>query len=182
MVSPPVVKRHSVNDRDKLGCTALHWAALNDRAELMRWLMSNGADKDAKANDGHSPLHWAALKGHVLACKALLDAGCCVDMRDQWMFTPLIRAAQNGHCLVVVLLLRGGADPSLFDEEQHNALHWAVFHRHHVVVLSEVLPHGIARVRIRRDRHPWQRRAGRADADVLLAVVGRLVCSLRRHI
>jgi hypothetical protein len=134
VVSPPVVKRHSVNDRDKLGCTALHWAALNDRAELMRWLMSNGADKDAKANDGHSPLHWAALKGHVLACKALLDAGCCVDMRDQWMFTPLIRAAQNGHCLVVLLLLRGGADPSLFDEEQHNALHWAVFHRHHVVV------------------------------------------------
>ena len=100
----------------------------------MRWLMSNGADKDAKANDGHSPLHWAALKGHVLACKALLDAGCCVDMRDQWMFTPLIRAAQNGHCLVVLLLLRGGADPSLFDEEQHNALHWAVFHRHNAVV------------------------------------------------
>ena len=134
VVSPPVVVQHTVDDRDKLGCTALHWAALNDRAELMRWLMSNGADRDAKANDGHSPLHWAALKGHLHACKALLDAGCTVDMRDQWMFTPLIRAAQNGHLLVLLLLLRGGADPSLCDEEQHNALHWAVFHRHHVVV------------------------------------------------
>jgi ankyrin repeat protein len=50
------------------------------------------------------------------------------------MFTPLSRAAQNGHLLVLLSLLRGGADPSLCDEEQHNALHWAVFHRHHVVV------------------------------------------------
>ena len=72
VVSPPVVVRHTVDDRDKLGCTALHWAALNDRGELMRWLMSNGADRDARANDGHSPLHWAALKGHLHACKALL--------------------------------------------------------------------------------------------------------------
>ena len=134
LVSLPVVVRHTVNDCDKIGCTALHWAALNDRWELMRWLISNGADKDAKANDGHSPLHWAALKGHLHACKALVDAGCAVDMRDRWHFTPLIRAAQNGHVLVVLLLLRSGADASLVDEESHNALHWAVFHRHHLVV------------------------------------------------
>jgi len=134
IVSAPRVVRHSVQDVDKIGCTALHWAALNDRSHLMRWLVNNGADKDAKANDGHSPLHWAALKGHLSACKALLDAGCNVDERDQWHFTPLIRAAQNGHVLVVLLLLRGGADASLVDEEKHNSLHWAVFHRHHVVV------------------------------------------------
>lgn len=134
MVSAPVVVRHTVDDRDKIGCTALHWAALNDRTELMKWLMTMGADKDAKATDGHSPLHWAALKGHIGACKTLLDAGCTVDERDQWQFTPLIRAAQNGHVLVVLLLLRGGADPTLVDEEMHNSLHWAVFHRHHIVV------------------------------------------------
>lgn len=134
MVCEPVVIRRTVDDKDNLGCTALHWAALNDRAELMRWLMTQGADKDAKANDGHSPLHWAALKGHLHACKALVAAGCRVDERDQWRFTPLIRAAQNGHILVLLLLLRNGADPGLVDEEQHNSLHWAVFHRHHVVV------------------------------------------------
>jgi ankyrin repeat protein len=47
-------------------------------------------------------------------------------------FTPMIRAAQNGHLVVVLLLLQEGADPLLFDNEQHNCLHWAVYHRHHM--------------------------------------------------
>ena len=134
IVEKPQVIRHTVDDRDKIGCSALHWAALNDRHELMLWLINHGADKDAKANDGHTALHWAALKGHLRACKVLLDAKCAVDERDEWHFTPLIRAAQNGHVLVVLLLLRGGADAGAVDEELHNSLHWAVFHRHHAVV------------------------------------------------
>ena len=44
MVSDPVVIQRTVDDRDNLGCTALHWAALNDRSELMRWLMGQVCD------------------------------------------------------------------------------------------------------------------------------------------
>ncbi len=49
-------------------------------------------------------------------------------------FTPIIRAAQNGHLVVALLLLQEGADPLSVDNELHNCLHWAVFHRHHMWV------------------------------------------------
>jgi ankyrin repeat protein len=45
-----------------------------------------------------------------------------------------MRAVQGGHILAVLLLLRYGASTSIVDHEGHGALHWAVFHRHHVVV------------------------------------------------
>ncbi|KAJ1481393.1 ankyrin repeat-containing domain protein [Baffinella frigidus] len=142
---PPAVIKYGVNDRDAIGCTALHWAALNDRVSLMKLLIQNGAELTVPGNDGHTAMHWAALKGHIAAVTLLARADvnardnwkftawegtrADVNARDNWKFTAVTRAAQNGHLLVVLGLLQAGADPSLCDDEKHNALHWAVYHR-----------------------------------------------------
>lgn len=134
MVTLPTALKYGADDRDKIGCSAMHWAALNDRCDIITVLARHKADVNVKGNDGHSPLHWAALKGHVKAAQLLVQIGANVDAVDNWEFTPLIRASQNGHLLVVLLLLQEGADASMIDNEAHNALHWAVYHRHHLVV------------------------------------------------
>ena len=123
-----------IDDKDNIGCTALHWAALNDKVNVMKWLIKEGADLNARGNDGHTPLHWAGLKGFLRATRVLVDAGADLNVQDNWKFTAMIRAAQNGHVLVVLALMYAGADVTICDNEKHNVLHWAVFHRHHLVV------------------------------------------------
>lgn len=135
-VALPKAMKCGVDDRDKIGCSAMHWAALNDRCEIIEALVENKADVSLKGNDGHTPLHWAALKGNVKAAQLLIRHKADVEQADNWQFTPIIRAAQNGHILVVLLLLQEGANALALDNEQHNCLHWAVYHRHHMYVVS----------------------------------------------
>jgi hypothetical protein len=123
-----------VDDVDELGCSALHWAALNDNVEVICALLACNAAVDLASSEGQTPLHWAALKGHVRASDALLRRHAAPDVTDRWGFTPLMRAVQNGHVMLLLLLLRYGAHAMLADHEGHTALHWAVFHRHHTVV------------------------------------------------
>jgi hypothetical protein len=126
--------QYDINAVDELGCSALHWAALNDRMPVINALLERGIRVDTASHEGQTALHWAALKGHIRATDALCRASAEVNAVDKWGFSSLMRAAQGGHIFVVLLLLRFGADASIADHEGHRALHWAVFHRHHTVV------------------------------------------------
>ena len=134
LVGEATCVQFDANAVDDLACSALHWAALNDRVRVMAALLQRGARVDTVSHEGQTPLHWAALKGHIRATDTLLRANAQLNNTDQWGFSPLMRAAQGGHTLVVLLLLRNGADTGIGDHEGHSALHWAVFHRHHAVV------------------------------------------------
>lgn len=49
-----------VNERDTENVTLLHWAAINNRKELIRFYISRGAIVDAIGGDLlATPLHWA---------------------------------------------------------------------------------------------------------------------------
>lgn len=52
--------KSDVNGPDAEGCFLLHWAAINNHVELVRYLISRGAQVDIKGGDLQStPLHWA---------------------------------------------------------------------------------------------------------------------------
>ena len=58
------------------GWTALHTAARAGQLEVVRLLLANGADPNAReAGDNTYPLHWAAAARHLETVRALLDAG-----------------------------------------------------------------------------------------------------------
>lgn len=54
--------RPSADDPDPLGFTPLMYAALNERTETVKLLLSSGADVNYRSNDGFTVLHIAAAK------------------------------------------------------------------------------------------------------------------------
>ncbi|HYS54417.1 MAG TPA: ankyrin repeat domain-containing protein [Thermoanaerobaculia bacterium] len=56
--------------------TGLHVAAMAGHLNVVRLLLENGADPNAReAGDNTYPLHWAAASGNIEIVRALLDAG-----------------------------------------------------------------------------------------------------------
>lgn len=118
------------------GHSALHWAALKGNLRAMLSLLRAGARVDAQDNWHFTPLTRAAQNGHLLAVLLLLQVLPPGSMLVDGCWLP----SRAWQCSSLQALMRGptmaqeGADPLLKDEEGHNCLHWAVFHRHHQVV------------------------------------------------
>ena len=102
----------TLEEKAKTGITPLEWAARNGRTEVVKLLLDNRADVNARRHTGGvTPLYVAAQDGHTEVVKLLLDHKaevntCCNDDGA----TPLYIADQNGHRQVVQLLLDYNAD------------------------------------------------------------------------
>src|SRR5262245_46631445 len=56
--------------------TGLHEAAKHGYVDIVRFLLEQGADPNAREKgDNTHPLHWAAAQGHLDTVRVLLDAG-----------------------------------------------------------------------------------------------------------
>ena len=86
------------------GRRALNWAALNNRADAIRWLLAHGASIEATNLTGFTALHHAAEAGSVDATRILLAAGADPKHTNLEGITPLARARQEGYLEVAELL------------------------------------------------------------------------------
>lgn len=108
-------KPELVNKKLNNGAMALHLAAANCNIELMKMLISRGADVNAKADNGFTSLHQASnylshLYNYRDAAELLLANGAVVDARDVSGATPLHAAARVNSIEVARLLISKGAD------------------------------------------------------------------------
>lgn len=109
----------------------LHWAALNNRLSVVRYLLDHGAQINALAGENWSTaMHWAASKGHIDAMALLVAFGADLAIRDQLGYTVLHVAAQNGQSLAVVYLLALGVDVDERDSFGRTSLLWTAFRGH----------------------------------------------------
>lgn len=86
------------------GRRALNWAALNNRADAIRWLLAHGATIEATNLTGFTALHHAAEAGAVDATRVLLEAGADPKHTNYDGVTPLARARADGNLDVAELL------------------------------------------------------------------------------
>ncbi|MFF7967060.1 ankyrin repeat domain-containing protein [Streptomyces sp. NPDC007903] len=100
-------------DRDRLGRTAVHYAAADGDVDGLRVLLAGGAAAQAVDDAGWTPLHFAAQAQAPSAVEVLLAAGAAVDAADRHGNTPLWRAVfcSQGDGAMTRLLLEAGADP-----------------------------------------------------------------------
>lgn len=93
---------YNVNERDSETVTLLHWAAINNRKEIMGFLIEKGAEVDAVGGElNATPLHWATRQGHLDAAVILMNAGADPTLRDAEGCSCIHLAAQFGHTALV---------------------------------------------------------------------------------
>lgn len=94
-----------MNERDSETVTLLHWAAINNRKEIMLFLIEKGAEVDAVGGElNATPLHWATRQGHLDAAVILMNAGADPTLRDAEGCSCIHLAAQFGHTALVSIL------------------------------------------------------------------------------
>lgn len=125
------------------GDTALHLSAGCRRGEpsalaLIRLLLENGAEVEARNSSGQTPLLYSAYAGFRRAVELLLEKGASFRYQDRNGRTPLHYAAREGQAAVVELLLSKGADPALKDGQGLTPLEYAA-QRNRLAVLEVFL-------------------------------------------
>jgi ankyrin repeat protein len=91
------------------GWNALHYAAFGGAADVVSYLISKGADKNAVAPNGYTPLMLAVRDGRVDAAKALLYVDADANFRNRAGETALKVAEKREQKELVELLKRAGA-------------------------------------------------------------------------
>ena len=125
----------AVDIRDAGGHTALMLAAKSGRTEVVKYLVSKGADVKAESEFFlWTPLYYAASFNRVDVMEFLIANGANVDAPDKWGSTPLFAAASLGHVEAVKLLLDNGADTSIENRDNQTALDFARQHNQPAVM------------------------------------------------
>jgi hypothetical protein len=130
-----------VNEVALDGFTPLQLACFFGHESLALWLMEQGADVNAVAQNNQriQPIHAAAANGNVRVVEALLQHGADANARQQGDFTALHTAAMDGNEEMARLLLEHGADPTAQDSRGRTPLDLAREYEQEAVIalLSE---------------------------------------------
>lgn len=156
-----VMARADLNeDRDDFGRTALHLAAKNGFAGLVRILADNAADLNScvARKEPHTALHLAALNGHTQVLRVLLDARVEPNPPSEHAHPPLGLVAGDGNTEAVRLLLKARAHTDIYDESGES--------------LPEATPHGFSAL-----LHATERNADRSVVEELILANANLAAT-----
>jgi ankyrin repeat protein len=98
----------TVNDKDSFSTMPLYYAAAHGRGEVVRFLLDNGADIEARRKDGLTALMTAAYSGHQEIVELLIERGANINARDNAGLTVLDCAAMSGSEPLMALLRQHG--------------------------------------------------------------------------
>lgn len=101
--------------------TSLMIAAIRGHTNIAQYLLSKGAQVDARDSGNYTPLMQAAFRGHPDIVRMLLDKRANVNAQSVAHWTPLLCAAAEGHSDIVKLLLSRGADKKAVNAAGQNA-------------------------------------------------------------
>ena len=147
----------------RLESTALLLAVLYDHAEMVEFLIQNGADVNAKGEDGGTALHAAAFLGQYTVTKLLIQNGADVNARNNdgetvisgtmadWETTKFIAGmlqlkldrerVENGRDQIVELLRQNGSEAEFSDPTGNDI--WTMAGAGNVQAVKEHLAKGI---------------------------------------
>ncbi|HSC15347.1 MAG TPA: ankyrin repeat domain-containing protein, partial [Gammaproteobacteria bacterium] len=124
--------------------SALMWAAAQKHPQMIKLLISRGADVNARGavrnwerkvireprpkdmnQGGFTPLLYAAREGCIECAKELVAGGADLDLPDPHRVTPLVMALLNLHFDMAAYLIEAGADVNKWDLYGRSPLYMA---------------------------------------------------------
>lgn len=125
------VFKDPVNTKD---VSPLHMAAENHKTEVVRALISDGANVKLKMKGGFTALHLAS--DSIRSAKLLIEAGADINAVDDRNVTILMTACTDGKDILAKYLLETGADAGIPNKDGDYPLQQAAKMGHHKVVLA----------------------------------------------
>lgn len=115
-----------ISERTGLGETPLHYLAVEDQLEAVRFLHERGASVEIVNEFGESALKEAILLGYLELARYLLQNGANIHTVDQRGESCLHAAVRSGDTQLVKLVLEGGIPVTVVNEVNETPLHAAV--------------------------------------------------------
>ena len=94
---------------DEKNAFALLDACASGKSDVVKSLIENNADINAKYSNGHNALHYASMNDRVKIVKFLLENGADINAKSFSGHTALYLASMHGNVETVKLLLENGA-------------------------------------------------------------------------
>lgn len=117
------INRESVHEKGFQDMTALHAVLVNEldrKKELVKKILENGADPNAKTNffgDSQSPLHYCAKYGVSEAITLLAKYGADINQKDSHGYSPLCTAIEHNDVFAIYKFLELGAPANPNDND-----------------------------------------------------------------
>eukprot|EP00471_Norrisiella_sphaerica_P006078 CAMPEP_0184489386 /NCGR_PEP_ID=MMETSP0113_2-20130426/15223_1 /TAXON_ID=91329 /ORGANISM="Norrisiella sphaerica, Strain BC52" /LENGTH=314 /DNA_ID=CAMNT_0026872765 /DNA_START=27 /DNA_END=968 /DNA_ORIENTATION=- len=109
-------KEIRVNDRDDQNCSLLHWASINNRVDIVKYLLEKHADVNRPGGIlQETPLQWAARQGHLDVVILLYEAGGDLSIRSTEGLDALMLACHCQKFALAMYLLSRGCSPNVQD-------------------------------------------------------------------
>ncbi|KAG7327787.1 hypothetical protein KOW79_009393 [Hemibagrus wyckioides] len=114
---------YDVRQPDKENVTLLHWAAINNRTELIKYYLSKGAVVDQLGGDLNStPLHWAIRQGHLQTVIQLMRYGADPSLVDGEGYAGLHLAVLFQNMPIAAYLMAKGQEVDAPDANGQTSL------------------------------------------------------------
>lgn len=119
----------SITTRDNVNATALHWAAINNRLDMVSTILSReGVDVDAVGGDlSTNAIYWATRQNHLVMVTQLLRAGANPHLTDVHGYDSVFIALQCAYIPTLVYLL-GKTTTTSSNHYLSKMLHWIAGH------------------------------------------------------
>lgn len=116
-----------VDVRNEASCTPLHDAAAFGAVDVIKLLLSHGADINALSGSfGWTALLKAVYCNHYNAVQLLVQAGADLNVKAEiWGVTALHKAVYHRHNKIALYLINKGADCNSIDNLKSSPLHYA---------------------------------------------------------
>ncbi|XP_018563285.1 uncharacterized protein LOC108905016 [Anoplophora glabripennis] len=120
-----LVRLGGINIEDKNGNTPLHYAAMENHKDMVKFLVDQGANVNSVNENGYLAIHLAAELGHLDTVKFFWENKININTPNKNNQSVLHLAAKGSRLDIVHFLLRNGIDINIQDSESRTALHFA---------------------------------------------------------